>query len=89
LNNHYRRPADHFVLHREHLFTHLWTFYTTALQLLHPLHFGCKQCIIHDEFPHNSDISVKRVKNCVNFTAGRILSRRIHHNSPNRDKHNH
>jgi hypothetical protein len=30
--------------------THLWTFYTTVLQFLHSLHFGCKPLIIHDEF---------------------------------------
>jgi hypothetical protein len=29
---HYRWPTDHFALHRECLFSRLWTFYTTALQ---------------------------------------------------------
>jgi hypothetical protein len=34
--------ADHFALHREHLFAHLWTFYTTVLQFPHSLHFDRK-----------------------------------------------
>jgi hypothetical protein len=34
--------ADHFALHREHLFAHLWTLYTIVLQFLHSLHFGRK-----------------------------------------------
>jgi hypothetical protein len=47
---HYRWLVSHFVIHPEHLFTHLWTFYTTVLQFFHSLHFGCKLRIIHDGF---------------------------------------
>jgi hypothetical protein len=39
---HYRRPADHFALHRKHVFHHLWTFYAILLQFIHSLHFGRK-----------------------------------------------
>jgi hypothetical protein len=46
--------ADHFALHREHLFAQLWAFYTIVLQLLHSLRFGHKPLIIHDGFPQHS-----------------------------------
>jgi hypothetical protein len=39
-DHHSLQMADHFPLHREHLFAHLWTFYTIFIQFLHSLHFG-------------------------------------------------
>jgi hypothetical protein len=47
-DHHSLQISDHFALHREHLFTHLWTFYTIALQFLHSLYFGHKSCMTHD-----------------------------------------
>jgi hypothetical protein len=38
--------ADHFTLHREHLFAHLRTFYTIVLQFLHSLHFRRKPQLV-------------------------------------------
>jgi hypothetical protein len=50
---HSLQMADHFTLHCDNLFAHLWTFYTIALQFLDSLHFGCKPCTIHDGFPQH------------------------------------
>jgi hypothetical protein len=54
-DHHSPQMADHFALHREHLFAHLWTFYTTVLQFLRSLHFSCKSSyIIQNAFPQHS-----------------------------------
>jgi hypothetical protein len=54
-DHHSLQMANHFVLHHEHLFGHLWTFYTIVLQFLNSLHFVHELlCIIHDRFPQHS-----------------------------------
>jgi hypothetical protein len=81
--------TDYFPLHREHLFAHLWTFYTIVLQFLHTLHFGCKLPRINTmDFSSTHAFNMKKVDNCVNSTAGRIISCR-RHNSLCRDKNKH
>jgi hypothetical protein len=40
--DHSLQMADHFSFYHEHLFAHLWTFYTIVLHFLHSLHFGRK-----------------------------------------------
>jgi hypothetical protein len=55
-DNHSLQMADHFTLHREHLFTHLWKFYSIVLEFLHSLYFGLKLRKIHDGFPQRSSL---------------------------------
>jgi hypothetical protein len=38
--------ADHFALHREHLFLHLWKFCAIVLKFLYSLKFGHKQQLV-------------------------------------------
>jgi hypothetical protein len=53
-DHHSLQMANHFTLYCEHLFIHLWTFYTIVLQFLRSLHFGHKPRIIQDGFPQHS-----------------------------------
>jgi hypothetical protein len=88
-DHHSFQVADHFTLHCEHLFTHLWTFYTIVLQFLHSLDFGPKSCTIYNVFSQHSCLSVKKANDSVNFATGRIISRRTCHNSLCRDRNKH
>jgi hypothetical protein len=47
---HCRCLADHFTLHCKHFFTHLWTFYTFILQILHSVHLCHKPHISYNGF---------------------------------------
>jgi hypothetical protein len=82
--------ADHFALHCEHLFAHVRMFFTIVLHFLRSLHFGYK-------LAHNSQLISATLMflvwrkwiNSTNFTAGRIIKHKTHHNSLCRDKNKH